>query len=193
MSPEYIFKGNKIKMEANMKMSFLSSGVFWGAVLVLFGISVLLKAVFHIDVPVFRILVGLVIIYFGLKVLTGWRGFSSPNTVVFSDCSVSPKEIKGDYSVVFARGYMDLSNADIKDKSVTVRVHTVFGETTILVDKNMPVKVQAEAVFSGVKMADGNVLSIGNLTYLSPSYKEGDNCLIIKSDSVFVSLKIVNK
>jgi predicted membrane protein len=180
-------------MEVNMKMSFLSSGIFWGAVLVLFGISVLLKAVFHIDIPVFRILVGLIIIYFGLKVLTGWHGFSSVNSAVFSDCSIAPGDIKGDYSVVFAKGTMDLSNADIKNKSVTVRVHTVFGDTTIYVDKNMPVKVQAEAVFSGVKMADGNLVSIGDLTYLSLSYKEGGNCLIIKSDTVFGSLKIVNK
>ncbi len=175
-------------------MSFLSSGVFWGAVLVIFGISILLKAVLHIDIPVFRILVGLIIIYFGLKVITGWHGFSSSNSAVFSNVEISSREsIKGDYSVVFGKGVIDLSGADIKDNTVTARVDTVFSDTTVFVDKNMPIKIQAESVFSGVKMPDGNEVSMGNLTYRSPSYKDGANCLKIKADTVFGSLKIINK
>lgn len=186
--------GSKIKKEVNMKMGFLSSGIFWGAVIVIFGISILLKAVLHIDIPVFRILVGLIIIYFGLKVITGWHGISSSNAVVFSNLDISAKEnIKGDYSVVFGKSVIDLSGTDIKDNTVTARVDTVFGDTTIFVDRNMPLKVQAEAVFSGVKMPDGNEVSMGNLTYRSPSYKEGTNCLKIKADTVFGSLKIINK
>ena len=45
-----------------MKMGFLFSGVFWGGVLVLLGISIIIKVVFHIDIPVFRVVVALVLI-----------------------------------------------------------------------------------------------------------------------------------
>ena len=174
-------------------MGFLSSGLFWGAVLVIFGISILLKAVLHVDIPVFRILAGLIIIYVGLKVITGWHGCVTSNAAVFSEYSVASKDLKGDYSVVFGKGTIDMTGADIKDKTMTIRIDTVFGETTVLVDKNIPLKVQADAVFSGVKMPNGDAASIGSLAYTSPEYRQGENCLIIKADTVFGALKIINK
>jgi predicted membrane protein len=177
-----------------MKMGFLSSGVFWGAVIVLLGISMLLKAVFHIDVPVFRIIFGLIIIWFGISLMTGWHGYASANTVVFSNLEVFPKEnLKEGYSVVFGSARVDLSGADIKEKTVNVKLDTVFGETVIVVDKNMPIKVQVDSVFSGVRMPDGNTVAMGSMGYTSPGYKEGMNCLNIKADVVFGSLRIVGK
>ena len=67
----------------SITMGFLSSGIFWGTIVVIFGISMLLKAVFHIDLPVFRILLGLIVIYFGLRLITGWHGCSAETSASF--------------------------------------------------------------------------------------------------------------
>ena len=48
-------------------MCFLFGGVFWGIVLVLLGLSIIVRIVFNIHFPFFRILFALIIIYFGLK------------------------------------------------------------------------------------------------------------------------------
>lgn len=36
-------------------MPFLFSGLFWGVMLVLFGASMILRAIFNLDIPIFRI------------------------------------------------------------------------------------------------------------------------------------------
>mgnify|MGYP003990967287 FL=1 len=58
-------------------MPFLFSGLFWGVMLVLFGASMILRAVFNLDIPIFRIIFALVIIYFGVKLLLGRQSFKS--------------------------------------------------------------------------------------------------------------------
>ena len=176
-----------------MRMGFLSSGIFWGAVVIIVGVSMLIKAVFNIDIPVLRVLFGLIVIWFGISLMTGWHGCKTANTVVFSECEVSAKDIKGDYSVVFGKGTLDLSGVDIKEKSVNAKIDTVFGDTYIIIDPHMPVKVQVDSAFASAIMPDKNMVSFGTMNYTSPAYKEGANCLYIKADVVFGSLRIVNK
>ena len=52
-------------------MRFLSSGIFWGFIIILFGIVILIKTVFHINIPFFRILIGILIILFGISFIVG--------------------------------------------------------------------------------------------------------------------------
>ena len=35
-------------------MRFLSSGIFWGFIVILFGVGILLKSVFHVNIPFFK-------------------------------------------------------------------------------------------------------------------------------------------
>ncbi len=52
-------------------MSFLTSGLFWGFILVLLGLSIIVRILFNIDVPVFKVVFGLILIYLGFQVLFG--------------------------------------------------------------------------------------------------------------------------
>jgi len=174
-------------------MGFLSSGIFWGTIVVIFGISMLLKAVFHIDLPVFRILLGLIVIYFGLRLITGWHGCSAETSASFSETKAASQNLKGEYNVAFGKSTIDLSDTDLSGGGRTLKLGTTFGETVILVDKNTPIDMHVDSIFSGVNMPDGNTAAMGSLVYRSPAYKEGNNCLNIKADVIFGSLRIVTK
>jgi predicted membrane protein len=175
-------------------MGLLTSNIFWGTVVVIFGISILLKTIFHIDLPVFRILLGLFIIYIGVRMLAGWNnGFSASKSAVFSETKINAAGQKGDYSVVFGKGTVDLTGIDVKEKSVKTDVHTVFGETTLIVDQAIPMKIVIDAVFAGAVTPDGNTVSMGTVTYKTKAYREGATSLDIKADVVFGAMKIINK
>jgi predicted membrane protein len=53
----------------------MSVSLFWGLVLILIGLSLIIKIVFNIDFPIFKILFAFLFIYIGIKVLVG-RNFS---------------------------------------------------------------------------------------------------------------------
>ncbi len=70
-----------------MKMGFLASGVFWGSVIILFGISIILNSVFGISIPVFKIVLALILIYFGISILAG-KAFNVPKVSTINDKTI---------------------------------------------------------------------------------------------------------
>ncbi|MGE5605051.1 MAG: hypothetical protein ACM3YE_05095, partial [Bacteroidota bacterium] len=69
-----------------MKMGFIFSQVFWGIFLILLGASFILKVLFHLDIPVFRLFVSFILIYMGFRVLTGGFGCErNSRNMMFND------------------------------------------------------------------------------------------------------------
>ena len=71
-----------------MKMEFLASGVFWGSVIILFGVSIILNAVFGISIPVFRVVLALILIYFGIKILAGGAFHNDKKDAIFDEKTI---------------------------------------------------------------------------------------------------------
>lgn len=70
-------------------MNFLSSGLFWGLILVLLGLSVILKSVFHINIPLIKILLAILLIYWGITLLIGKTSHSSDDMIMFKNTKVN--------------------------------------------------------------------------------------------------------
>lgn len=176
-----------------MKMGCLfCSGMFWGVLLILLGISIILKVLFNITIPIFRIAFALLLIYLGVKILTGGFGIErKKNTVLFNDSKIEYTESSDEYNVLFGKGVVNLSNVSLEKKTVEVKVNTVFAEGTIRINPALPTKILVNSAFAGARMPDGNVISFGNYTYKTKSFKENENYLKIEANVVFGSLKVV--
>ena len=93
------------------------SKVFWGVVVLLIGISIIAQAVFKINLPVFKIVFGLILLYAGFKVLAGAFGFKSTpkqeSASVFSSQRVSVDQFRDnvEYSSVFGSQEVDFTMA----------------------------------------------------------------------------------
>lgn len=166
-------------------MGFLSTGIFWGAVLVLMGLSVLLKAVFNIDIPIFRVLVGLFFIYFGVQIVWGTGlGHKPPCPNVTTQGKVD--EGKGpDYNVIFGQGVINLTGVEIKDKNVELKANTLFGSSTVRLKKDIPALVKASSAFGNARLPGGNSTAMGTLYYKTPSYQEDKPHLTLELSVVF--------
>jgi len=170
-----------------LQMGFLFSAVFWGVVLVIIGLSVILKAVFNIDIPVFRVVSALIIIYVGVRLLLGPSIFRSKATAIFSDVETKVDSLASEYNIIFGKGDFDISGADLGGKPRTVKINTIFGQGIIRLGSNLPVRIDAEAVFGEALMPDQKSAVFGKTKFESSGMDETKPFLTIKAKTVFGS------
>ena len=83
------------------------SGAFWGIVLILTGILIIIKYLFNIQIPVFRILIAALFIYLGIRMLMGnygfghWRNYGNSSAFTNNEFTYSPNQ--NNYNCVFGR------------------------------------------------------------------------------------------
>ncbi len=177
-------------------------GLFWGAMLILFGICLIINIVFKTNIPFFRIFIALIIIYFGFRILTG-GGFSRrnysyssrhDNTVIFGNSNIkASNSSRGEYSTVFGSQTVDLSDILSDSASHDVEVNAVFGEEIVFIGKDQNVSAKLSAAFGSVVAPDSNQVSFGELNYRSPNFDDSKPVLKIKANAVFGNVKIIAK
>jgi predicted membrane protein len=177
----------------------LTSGVFWGCLLILWGASVIIETVFQIHIPLFRIVFAFVLIYIGVRIMTGrawWPGSASIATEhesVFGNAQFGGKDLKDEYSSVFGNGDVDLTQAEVGKDGGKIAVHTVFGHSIIRVNPKTPIRVRGTAAFGEMVTPDGKQAAFGETTWESPAVKPGVKPLEIRAEAVFAKVEIVTK
>jgi predicted membrane protein len=175
-------------------MKMLSCGLIWGLLIVLFGLSIILKSVFGISIPFIRILLGLLIIYAGIRIMTGgWSStfsYKDQDTVVMGASDLSFTEGRTDYSIVFGTGTIDLRDAAAKSDFGTIEANIIFGDGRILIPKDKPVIVELSAAFGKTSLYDKSISGIGSTTWQSPEYKADSAHIRIKANAVFGKARV---
>ena len=175
----------------------MGTGLFWGALLLLLGITLIIKVVFNIEFPIIKVFFGLVLILLGLKLLFGRfvfpRGHIGPDETVFTERIYTAPENGKEYSVLFAKGVYDFTNVDLSEGDFNVKISTVFGGTVIKINREMPVKIETDAVFAGAELPDGNTAVFGSAKYMTDSWNRDTAGLYIKADVVFGGLQVIRK
>lgn len=175
----------------------MGAGVFWGVLLILIGLALIIRFVFNVDFPVFKVLFAMFFIYIGLRILFGSFGFfhfsSGPNDVFFSEREFAEPQNNKEYNVVFGQGNFDFTDVDLSRGNVNVKIGTVFGSSKIKIDRDMPVRIIADAVFSGAELPDGSTAVFGTSTYQSETYHPDSSYLKIKLDVVFGGVEVMRE
>ncbi|MDP3888941.1 MAG: hypothetical protein Q8Q25_00150 [bacterium] len=86
------------------------------------------------------------------------------------------------YSIVFSNGVIDLSHMTMPTQPTHVKIHTVFGQSTIILNKNIPTALVVNAVFADTELPYAYLQQTG-----SNAYQMGDEkpLLFIELDVVF--------
>ena len=180
-------------MSNSKTMSFLSSGVFWGAIIILFGLSIVLKEIFHVQIPFVRILLGLILVWWGVRMIAG--GFNrswSTHSAVFRESKMSYDGSNREYNIVFGSGMIDLFKMENKGNQ-KIEVNVVFGRGTLVLNDSIPAKVAMNAVFGSAQAPDKSANGFGETSYTTSAYREGEPHLFIESNVVFGRLAIESK
>ncbi len=174
----------------------MGAGLFWGILIILIGISIIIRVLFNVDFPIFKILLGFLFLYLGLKILTGSFGFKGfkgeENDVIFGEKIFSEiaDEENPEYNVLCGKGTFDFREINLSEKSTKIKINTVFGGSVIKIKKDTPLKIKADAVFAGAKLPNGNTAAFGTTFYQSENFKEDSNHLFLKVDVVFGGVEV---
>jgi len=175
----------------------MGGGLFWGVFILLLGVSLIIKVVFNVEFPVFKILIGVFFILIGLKFLFGRvlipEGKLGPHDTMFNERVYERPEKGKEYRVMFGSGIYDFTDVDLSEGDFRAEVKTVFGGSVIKIRRDMPVKIDADGVFSGVELPDGSTVVFGSSTYTSDSYNADSASLRIKLDCVFGGSQVIRK
>jgi len=171
-------------------MCFFTSGVFWGSLLVLWGVSMILNAVFHVNIPFFRIAFALIVIWFGVRLLLGGRCWKTGHSAVFTGAEYKPDKVQGEYSAVFGNLAVDLSGARLEGEVTRSEVNTVFGSGQVKLGSKYPVRIRASSAFGNVKLPDGRTIAFGDAKWENRTAKSGEKVLELKVNAVFGQVEI---
>lgn len=174
-------------------MRFLSSGIFWGFVVILFGIGILLKSVFHINIPFFKIFVGIVVILFGISIIFDAVKFKKIEAV-FGDYNFNSGTIQKEYNIVFSKAAMDISNFDFSNyNGEFIKINSVFSSSEIYLSRDFQYEIRAESAFGTVRLPNGENVSFGNIARLENAENSELKRINLHVSSVFSETKILYK
>ena len=175
-------------------MNFISSGTFWGVLIILFGLSILLREIFHIHIPFMKIIFGLMLIYLGVKVIAGgsWKNRSG-NSAVFSESEMQYDPAHDDYDIVFGNGTIDLFKIETPVQKRKIEVSVVFGNGTVIVNDSIPMKIEMNSVFGASILEDKRINALGKTYNTTSAYREGQPYVLLETNVVFGKLTIQSK
>ncbi len=110
------------------------------------------------------------LIYAGFTLITG-----SPNnsfkksfhqSINFGNRTIKVTDPKSyeKYTIMFGKGLFDFSKINLTDK-VKIKINTVFGHSTILLNPNIPTRIVINSSFSNVLLPDKMEASFGEFVY----------------------------
>jgi predicted membrane protein len=177
-----------------MRMGFLFSEAFWGVFIIIIGVSIVLKSVFGINLPIVKTAFAILLIYAGISMLAGgnkWY-FKSDHNISFGNSKIKVDSLQKEYNIIFGSGVIDLTDLPLQEGRNRAKINTIFGSGVIQVHPDIPVVVRGDAVFASARFPDGRNTSFGDFTYRSPQFKEDGKYLEVEADVIFGSLEIVN-
>lgn len=146
------------------------SNIFWGALLVLIGLEIIVKSTLGINIPILRVAFGLFLIYAGIHFISG-LGYKK-KTIAFSKATFTAREQDENYQVMFGESTFNFFDAHLHNNR-KIAVNTLFGSTTIIINQNIPTKITVDTSFGTTNLPDSTQLTHGSYVFNSgPSDQE---------------------
>ena len=105
-------------------MNILFGHLFWGILIILIGVSLILKG-FNISFPIFKIFIAIIIILLGVKLLIGGWGNTKNKEAPTKLYNATEHE----YNAIFAAQKLDLTN--IEPDASPLEINAVFGSFVV--------------------------------------------------------------
>ena len=176
----------------------MSCTILWGILLILLGTGLILNLVFHLNIPVFKLMIGLFIVYIGIRIIIGRNihccgSHNHRHDVIFGESNFNSFDDwqQNEKNVIFGSAVIDLSKMTLDENKIKhIKINTVFGGTKLKLRKDMPVKIKIDAAFAGSELPGGNQVPFGTSNYSNIDASRTTGYLEIEASVVFGGLKI---
>ena len=175
-----------------MKMG-IGIGLFIGILFILAGVSIIIRILFNIDIPVFKLVVAFIFLYIGIRLLTGDFSArhirSGENAVIFGEAQFQGLPDDHEYTILFGSARIDLTQVADPNKIQNLKINTIFGGSELIIRKDQPVRITAEAAFASARLPGNKETSFGKVTY-QPDSLSPNTFLEVESNVVFGEFKV---
>ncbi len=171
--------------------------IILGFILLIAGMGLILKNTFNLNIPLFRITVAAFLILLGIHfmiktTISTTHEIDEEKQTFNKDTGKELKSLNSEYNVVFKKNTIDFTGSQQdKDKPSRIKINTVFGETTLLLDKKSTFKIRIDAAFADVELPNGNNIIFGTSYFESDSVDLKNDNLQINADVIFGKLNLV--
>jgi predicted membrane protein len=174
--------------------------LLFGVLLILWGFSHITKTIFHFRIPVFGILFGILLMYMGIGLISG---FSQPRNCYFhcnvdlknnnepeyhmtsmssshitlDNTSITKQQAPLGYKTFIGKSLIDLSHITTQALQTTgapfiINIDTVIGTTKVLLPKNIPTRITAQSGCAKITTPDDCTIIFGTHTYNSHTHEQ---------------------
>ena len=171
-----------------------SISFFAGAFFIILGAAFFAEEIWHIDVPVFKLTVGLALIFVGIRLITSKktdRFTTEEARVIFDDRPFDANYIRPSYSVVFGSSLADLSNLPAGENKI-VEIKCVFGEFKVKINPKANVQIISKAAFGSLEFPDLSSYAFGDHLWRSTVFDPSQPTLTIRAEVVFGRIQIAS-
>lgn len=163
---------------------FLTSGIFWGIIIIAAGILILVNQVFKLDLPVFKITFGVFLITLGIFFFADKSPLptiGNHNTIAFTDKTIMYNDTQQSYDAAFSSTTLDISGLTTSPPH-TVKASCAFSSMQIIVPGNCILELDSDVAFG----------SIDNF-HKNPSPDSNSFKLHLKANAAFGKIEILSK
>lgn len=169
-----------------MKMGLFFGSLFWGILLILVGLSLILKG-FGIHLPLVKVFIAVIIILFGIKLLLGGGGRAF-GAGLFEDKKETATKVE--YSTVFGAQTIDLCRGRVSDKPI--KINSVFSSMKVVLPSNVEFDIKPTTVFGAMVLPNVQYYGFGDdAQTLNPG--ASDKPVSIEANCVFGRMEFVIK
>jgi len=169
----------------------LCGGIFMGIIFLTVGIILLLNSFFNFNINMFKLIIGIVIVLFGVFVLFNGFGFQDSRNIVFKEGIIRVSEVQDEYNIIFASGTVDLSKVRVEDEVKKIEINTIFAEGKVILNPDVPTLIKASSAFGELKLPDRSSVVFGSQKYRIGEVSANQGYLEIEASAVFGALKFI--
>ena len=162
-----------------------------GIIFLTVGIILLLNSFFNFNINMFKLIIGIVIILFGIFVLFNGFGFQDSRNIVFKEGIIRVSEVQDEYNIIFASGTVDLSKVRVEDEVKKIEINTIFAEGKVILNPDVPTLIKASSAFGELKLPDRSSVVFGSQKYRIGEVSANQGYLEIEASAVFGALKFI--
>lgn len=169
----------------------LFGGAFIGIIFLAVGIILLLNSFFNFNINIFKLILGVVIVLFGVFILFNGFGFQDSRNIVFREGTIRVSEVQDEYNIVFASGTIDLSKVKIEDEVKKIEINTIFAEGKVILNPDVPTLIKASSAFGELELPDRSSVVFGSQKYRIGDISTNQGYLEIEASAVFGKLTFI--
>ena len=171
-------------------MALSCSSLFWGTILIIWGISILIKALFGIDIPVLSTLLALGLLYLGFSLLTGNTACTVKRGGYTTHTNYSHYQESGFHkeTIVFGEKTIDFTNMSPNQDTATQEYVITMASATFKINPAIPTSINVQTVMGRAQFPNNTEISVGSYHYTNSTEKP---VLHIKATVVMGSLIVV--